>query len=226
MTPDTPLLASRRIRALSFDVDGTLYDFKRHRVHLLPLLLRHRRLLLGYREVVAGLRGEQHADLPAELCRRLGDRLGRPPEEVRRQLDRTIYGAWPASFTPRTSLRDMPVLLRVLDDAGVPRAVLSDHPAEAKLAGMGLGGWAALVDGEAVGAFKPHPAGMLAVAERLGLPPEAVLHIGDRVDTDDAMARAAGTIALIRGRDWDSVDQLGRLLLGRPWPTLRGADHG
>ncbi|MCB9741255.1 MAG: HAD family hydrolase [Alphaproteobacteria bacterium] len=221
------LLATGQHRAVSFDVDGTLYDFKRHRVHLLPSLLASPRLLLTYREVVAGLRGEVHEDLHAELCRRVGARVGLPEEIVNQRLNRSVYGAWPASFRPRTALRDLPLLLRILDDAQVPRLVISDHPAWAKLENMGLGeGWAAVIDSEAVGAFKPHPRPIERAAEALGLSPDQILHVGDREDTDGAMAEAVGATCLIRGRDWDSIDQLGRLLMGKPWPELRSAHGG
>lgn len=222
-----PLLASSQHRAVSFDVDGTMYDFKRHRVHLLPSLLGNPRLLLTYREVVAGLRGEAHADLRAELCRRIGARIGLPQERVNQKLNHSVYGAWPASFRPSTALKDLPLLLRVLDAEGVPRVVISDHPAHAKLENMGISeGWAAVIDGEAVGAFKPHPRAIERAAQALGLEPAQILHVGDRADTDGAMAEAVGATCLIRGRDWDSMDQLGRLLFGKPWPELRRAHGG
>jgi FMN phosphatase YigB (HAD superfamily) len=43
-----------------------------------------------------------------------------------------------------------------------------------------------------VGVFKPHPRGLLVIAERLGVRPSACLYVGDRVGVDDAAARAAG----------------------------------
>jgi FMN phosphatase YigB (HAD superfamily) len=38
--------------------------------------------------------------------------------------------------------------------------------------------------------------------------PADILHIGDRNDTDGAMARAAGASLLLRGRDWNSASDL------------------
>lgn len=218
----TLLFASHRFSVVSFDVDGTLYDARRHRTKLAPLVLRHPRVMLAFRDVVAELRGAELPELPAELARRVGAKLGVSPERARALLDATVYGPWPASFSPAMILPGLTGLLHALDLERIPRAILSDHPADTKLARMGLDGWAAVVDCEAVGAFKPSPLGLRALARRLAVEPAEILHIGDRVDTDAAMADAAGTVCLVRGRDFDSADQLGRLLFGRRWPELSG----
>lgn len=212
MTPK--LMGSLSLRAVSFDLDGTLYDYDRHRVHLLPSLLRHPRVLLAYKEAVTALRGQRSPNLRAELDRRVGAAVGLPPEIARQALDRTVYGAWVSSFSPSVVRPGVRALLDALDRAGVPRVVVSDHPAERKLQGMGLGGWAAVVDAEAVGAFKPLPDALEAAARALTLPPSAIVHIGDREDTDGGMAQAAGATSLILGRDFTRFEQLHGLLLG------------
>jgi FMN phosphatase YigB (HAD superfamily) len=80
--------------------------------------------------------------------------------------------------------------------AGGKTAIVSDYPARRKLAAMGV---ADLFDvvvacGEADGAcaLKPHPAGLLRAAERLGISPTDCLVIGDRLDADGEGARRAG----------------------------------
>lgn len=213
-----PLLASRHIQAVSFDLDGTLYDFRRHQVNLLPSVLRHPKVVLGFREVVRSLRGESFDDLPGEIDRRLALRVGASPERVRRVLNKTVYGAWPSSFKPAMALDGMHRLLATLDRLGVPRVLVSDHPAQDKLRGLGMSdGWAAVLDAESLGAFKPDPAPFIEAAKRLGLQPDQLVHVGDRDDTDEPMARSVGAPCLIRGRDWDHTEQLGRLLLSRAW---------
>ncbi|MBI3204994.1 MAG: HAD family hydrolase [Myxococcales bacterium] len=79
---------------------------------------------------------------------------------------------------------------------GGKTALVSDYPASGKLRALEA---AALFDivvasGEAGGPrrLKPHPAGYLEAARRLGVEPSQCLVIGDRDDADGAAARAAG----------------------------------
>jgi FMN phosphatase YigB (HAD superfamily) len=53
-----------------------------------------------------------------------------------------------------------------------------------------------------------------AAAVKLNLPTSAIVHVGDREDTDGGMAQAAGAVSLILGRDFTRFDQLHELLLG------------
>jgi FMN phosphatase YigB (HAD superfamily) len=87
--------------------------------------------------------------------------------------------------------------------AAAPLACLTDgNPAiqAAKLAATGLGDLLpVVVVTDALGgraARKPHPAGLLAVADRLGLPADRLLVIGDRPGKDVAVAAAVGARAV------------------------------
>jgi putative hydrolase of the HAD superfamily len=112
-----------------------------------------------------------------------------------------------AAFTQHTPPRLAPYpgaedALRALA-AAAPLACLTDgDPAiqAAKVAATGLGPLLPVVvvtdtlGGRAV--RKPHPAGLVAVAARLGLPPERLLVIGDRPGKDVAVAAAVGARAI------------------------------
>ncbi len=80
--------------------------------------------------------------------------------------------------------------------AGGKTALVSDYPASGKLAALAAAGLfdAVVASGEAGGPrrLKPHPAGYLEAARRLGVEPSDCLVIGDREDADGAAARAAG----------------------------------
>jgi putative hydrolase of the HAD superfamily len=50
-----------------------------------------------------------------------------------------------------------------------------------------------------VNAFKPHPRGFLAAAERWGLAPDSILYVGDRPEVDAVGAAAAGMRCVVIG---------------------------
>lgn len=77
-----------------------------------------------------------------------------------------------------------------------------------KLEGAGLTEWfdTVVVSGD-VGAGKPDPRPFEACAARLGLPPEAILMIGDNLERDIAGARAAGWQALWIDRTLERRDE-------------------
>ena len=195
--------------AVTFDVDGTLYDLGRQRLRALPGLVRHLRVVQSWRRQVEALRGQRVPDLHAEVHRRISDELGLPLDRVEVAVQRTLGAAWLGSFHEGTPLRGMKEVLEALDAQGTPRAVVSDLPGEAKLQAMGMDqGWVAIVDCSALGALKPLPDGLVAAATAMDVSPADILHIGDRDDTDGAMARAAGAALLLRGRDWVSASDL------------------
>ncbi|MGY1802973.1 HAD family hydrolase [Blastococcus sp. SYSU D00922] len=121
-----------------------------------------------------------------------------------------------AAFTEHAPARLAPypgveTALRALA-AVVPLACLTDgNPAiqEAKLAATGLGHLLpVVVITDTLGgreARKPHPAGLLAVADRLRVPADRLLVIGDRPGKDVAVAAAVGARA-IRIRQGEYAD--------------------
>ena len=87
--------------------------------------------------------------------------------------------------------------------------MFSDYEAAYKLDSLGLAGhFASIYVGERLGFVKPSPFGFQRAAADYGVSTASLLHIGDRVDRDDAGARAAGCQCLIFGRDFRSFDAL------------------
>ena len=81
---------------------------------------------------------------------------------------------------------------------------MSEYPVERKVDALGLGNipWTALLDCEQVGTLKPQPEVFLEGARRLGLSPDQVLVVGDRLDADVTGAVRAGMrAAWLRARD-------------------------
>jgi FMN phosphatase YigB (HAD superfamily) len=165
--------------------------------------------------VAAGARGLDGATVHAALLTELAsgsdasgtiDRallaVGVPEQALREHVPALVE-----AFTQHrpTWLPLYPGVAAALDTlaAAIPLACLTDGNPRiqaAKLAGTGLDRRLPLVVvTDALGgraARKPHPAGLLEVAGRLGVPPHRLLVIGDRPDKDVAVARAVGARAI------------------------------
>lgn len=202
------------MRAVTFDLDGTPAEVRWRRVGLWRHLLRWPRVLGAYAPAVQALRGRRFPDGARALEDEVVTRSGEERAVVRRALEEAIDQAWPRLFGGAAPPDAVRALIAACDEAGVPRAVVSDHAALSKLEAMGLGGWSAVIDCSALGAYKPLPDGLWTAAAQLGVPVSALTHIGDRWDTDGRAAAAAGCAFI-------HVDQLAP---DRLWPlAVRGA---
>jgi HAD superfamily hydrolase (TIGR01509 family) len=185
------------VQVISWDVDGTLYE--------LPAMIR----FLRRAAVRAALRRPVRV---AREQRRLA-RLRRAMEEVRRAGgDLARLGPLPAPRAELAALEERwygPAIRRAGLRAGVPEAlrdllargrrlvVVSDHPAAFKLEALGLTDrFERVFEGEALGVLKPSPRLFAAVVAELGIPPGALLHLGDR-EGDARAAEGAGCRALL-----------------------------
>jgi HAD superfamily hydrolase (TIGR01509 family) len=210
-----------KAKAVIFDLDGTLYRQDALRRAMLLRLARAHALhpitgLRTARVIAAYRRAQEHLREPQAWAAQLVDDED-SPSLAHAQLRLTCQwtGADPAFVTrcvarwmdqdPLTILAQYrrPGLLEFVQacrQRGLRLGVLSDYPAEAKLAALGLDGMFDVVlaaQSAEVGAFKPNPRGLLAVAARLRVQPDRCVYIGDRVEVDAAAARAAGMSCLI-----------------------------
>ncbi|MCB9779134.1 MAG: HAD family hydrolase [Alphaproteobacteria bacterium] len=180
------------VLALTFDLDGTLAEVQRRKARLWKGLLRHPRALPALPRAVEALRGVRAAELDEALVAWVVAETGVRPDAVRTALRDELDGRWPRLFSDARPPPAIQALIEACDARRLPRAVVSDHPSLDKLAAMDLHGWAAVIDCRRLGALKPLPDALLAAAAQLGVPTTALLHVGDRPDTDGAMAAAAG----------------------------------
>lgn len=216
------------LRAISLDLDGTLYRVPRLRV---AWRLRFERGLLvalvGAREKMRheGPFADQEALFEREV-ELVAPSFGLPADEARRRL-RDLRAALPEALT--RGISPYPGVLGALEAAharGLKLAVFSDYEPGEKLHHLGLAHlpFQVVLGADTLGALKPHPRGFLEVARRLGVPPGEILHVGDREDLDVEGALAAGMRAWRFARErratsraervfsrWE-IDALSRLL--------------
>lgn len=188
------------IRALSFDVDGTLFDLRQMKVAFAWTALRHARFLKAFlraREEVRALGALPDVRLAQD--ERVAERLGVPLDEARALSARIIDGEWVEVFDrvkPIPGVRDA---LGRFHARGLLLATVSDYPAAPKLARLKLDHvpWKADCGAELLGALKPHPRAFEAAVAALGVPADEILHVGDRLDADVAGAHAVGMRAAL-----------------------------
>jgi putative hydrolase of the HAD superfamily len=200
-----------RIRAVLFDLDGTLYQLRRMRALMAIELLtlagtrpgsarRSWRALGAYRKAQEALR---HAsDTGTTQLELAAERTGLTTAEIDRIVDEWMIQR-PLKYLPFCRAAGAADLLSFLSSKGLAVGVLSDYPAEAKLRALGLAGCFSVVlcsSDPDVGALKPSPRGFLRASERWKLDPREVLVVGDRLEVDARGAAAAGMPCVIVGR--------------------------
>lgn len=213
--------------AVAFDIDGTLYPDAGLRRLLLPFALRHGPFLLAFsrarsilhREALA--QGEGPRDLESFRLRQatlIGRYLGMAPARALALADRLVYTELEARFQEIALYPGVRACLEALKATGLALAALSDFPAQAKIAHLGLADLLPLaLTSEACGRLKPSPEPFLDLARRLGLKPESILYVGNSVRYDVVGARAAGMPVALR------IDRGGPARSGPP-SLMRGAD--
>jgi len=236
----SPVEPGRVIRAVLFDVDGTLYRQAPVRsamaLELLSLPLtglsdapRRWRALQAYRSAQESLRRASTIGSPATLQRTAAARRSGLSEAAVDGLVREWLFSRPLKYLRWCRAKDLDRLLGLLERKGVLSGVLSDYPAHDKLAALGLRDrfWPVLSAADAeIGALKPHPRGFLRAASLWNVHPSEVLVVGDRLDADGAGAAAAGMPCAIIGRQGGSAAVPGTIIrvssLGRLCHVLDG----
>ena len=182
------------IRAVAFDIDGTLYPNRSMYLHSAWFSLFRLRLLSHYGKVRRTVRTmrpiEDFRRTQAEL---LSDSMGIPLDRAVSRIERVIYRTWERSFK---GIRPFPYARQFIEhlrDAGYPLGVLSDFPIGQKLEYLSLEGyWNCTNASENTGYLKPNPEPFLRLAEDLGFPPHQILYIGNSYDYDIIGAHRVG----------------------------------
>lgn len=206
------------LKAVGFDLDGTLYPAWAMYAITADLGLRHPRFLSAFGRVRKELRhsplsGIEPAQTSLEAFRKrqaglLAGLLGIPLAEAINEIERIVYKATTRRFAFIKPYADLGGCLAALKTAGLKLGVLSDLPCEEKLKLMGLADWFEIVRcSEDSGALKPDPRPFMDLADAFDLSPDEILYVGNKPAYDIAGAKAAGmSTALRSGRSCAAAD--------------------
>lgn len=200
------------IKAVAFDIDGTMYSSTLFNLRMIPFGLRNARLMATFarvrRELHARSRDSGRREAAARSGRAFrqsqaelfGSHLGIAREEAERRLDAVVYGELESSFSKVRLFKGLVPALESLKSAGLRLAALSDFPAARKLELLGLSRYFELaLSSEDSGLLKPAPEPFQDLARALGLDASEILYVGNSLACDLAGALAAGMPVAIVG---------------------------
>lgn len=192
------LLSRASIEAVIFDLDGTFYTHqavKKAMIRaLFPRILRLKRYN-DARRVTAGCDFGTAAALRGEQLRLAAKGNVRAAGRLAAWLEKKYYPALFRCIAALPVREGFPELLAALHNAGLRLAVVSDYGGVAeRLASLGIdpGLFTLLLGTEDEGLMKPAPRIISLACGALRSAPERTLMVGDRADSDQALARVAG----------------------------------
>ena len=184
----------REIKAIAFDIDGTLYSNARLYARIAPFFLRHLFFFIRYNKVRKILhRTGPLPDFFEYQARLLADGTWLTASEARNKIDEIVYHGLTPYFANLKSYPYVYETFLAFKNAGLKLGILSDFPPRQKGDIWGTLPLCDVVMGsEECGALKPsvYPFGILA--EKLGVPASSILYVGNSVRSDIMGARNAG----------------------------------
>lgn len=193
------------IRAVGFDIDGTLYPAGALYLRMLPRVVRTLRLFLAFsetrRRLRADARSSPYRDAPPASVDEFhryqagitASILGTAPELAERDIERYFYAESAERFSTIRMFPGVESCLDALAAAGLGLGVLSDFPCERKLDLLGLTDrFSVAITSESVGLVKPDRRPFDLLARRMSVRNEELLYVGNSEAYDVAGARSAG----------------------------------
>jgi putative hydrolase of the HAD superfamily len=183
-----------KIKAVAFDIDGTLYPYYLMYFYSIPIFIRYPRFIYNFSRVRKSIRKLNKIDdfhkTQAEL---LAEKLKDSPARVYRKLEDIIYTKWEKIFKWVKLYSGVRETLRILKRKNLKLAALSDFPVQNKLRYLGLEGyWDCAFSSEEISYLKPHPISFRILSEKLNIEPEEILYVGDTYLYDIIGAYNAG----------------------------------
>ena len=198
------------LEAILLDLDGTLYRQTPVRTGMSLRLARHilfhpitgvrtARFLRAYRIAQEELRTANLSSGGEAQMRRACARISIPESEAQRLIEHWMQ-TLPLDLIVKAARPGLRSFLEAATARGIRLGIVSDYPAEEKLAALDIRHHFSVVvsaaDGE-VRRFKPAPDGIHAAVRALGIEISKAVYVGDRPGVDAEAARRAGIASVI-----------------------------
>ena len=223
--------AEREIKAVLFDLDGTLYrqpilrgfmalEMLSQPIRMLSMRKAKRlwNAIYVFRKVREHIRDKGGKDefLATLEYRVPAEQLGMDEKELEAVVKEWMYHR-PLKYLKMAKRPGIDTFMQLLAKSKINIGVLSDYPSVDKLRSMGLDAYVELVLSATetqVNAFKPRPDGFLRACELWCLLPEQVLYVGDRPEVDALGAANSGMPCVIVGKKGKQPNQYESLYTG------------
>jgi HAD superfamily hydrolase (TIGR01549 family) len=200
-----------KIKAVIFDVDGTLYEQSKLRklmlkevlIHfaLRPHKFRDLRIISTFRKLREINFAKPTDNLMEDEYLWTAEALGYDKQSVRRAVEEWIYNR-PLKYMLDCRQTGLADFMGFLQSNNFKTGVFSDYPAQAKLDALNLTAQHVVCASDKdVNRLKPDPKGLQLICQRMGESPQSCLFIGDRMERDGECAEKLGMPYLILNKE-------------------------
>ncbi len=182
------------LKAVGFDIDGTLYPNSKMYLRSFGFVVRNLGLMRCFGRVRRRIRSvrpiEDFHRVQAEL---LGVEMAISTADAERIINERIYTEWEQVINHVPLYDGVVETVEAFRSAGLKVGVTSDFPVSRKLGMLGLDDcWDCAFSSEEVGYLKPNPEPFLELARRFACRPEEILYVGNSYKYDVVGAVSAG----------------------------------
>ena len=198
-----------KIKAVGFDIDGTLYPNLSMYIRSSASFLSHPFLVLHFGKVRKEIRRTEHTgDFRETQAKLLAYSMKIPRQKAADLIERHLYQTWEYSFKGVKPFKAVRPVLLSLKHEGIKLGALSDFPVQRKLDFLGISDLMEIAfSSEETGYLKPHSAPFINMISKFGVRPDEILYVGNNYKYDIVGAKNTGlhTAHLVRKPEPDSV---------------------
>ncbi|MCL2294166.1 MAG: HAD family hydrolase [Spirochaetes bacterium] len=187
----------KKIEAVVFDIDGTLYPNYKMYITSILFFVRHPVISLAFKRMRHHVRNTAcTGDFRKFQISIFAKELKKTEQEAEYLLDKYIYGQFISMFKWIKPFKIIEKMLIDFKSRGIKLGVITDFPVGRKLSFLGLDSyWDIACSADEIGALKPKPDSFKLAAGKLGISPEKIIYVGNHYLYDIIGANSAGMMS-------------------------------